>query len=158
MSAKDSFFQKIEDNASKKKAADDAFKQEVSAFQRETYVLLTEIKGWFDGTPVQATTSTTQITESNQSIEVTTLTLHNGDKTLSIIPDGFYFYGVTGSLAVAIENPNSSPRTYNFSIHWKDTISEITGWVIVYGKSTNSPAKRIEFNEENFFNMISSFA
>ncbi|EGT4490431.1 hypothetical protein DOX53_22390 [Cronobacter malonaticus] len=160
MSAKDSFFQKVEDNASKQKADEEAFKQDILAFQQDTKALLTDIKSWFDGSPIKTKTSTMQmpVDGSTSLFEVATLTLHNGDKTLSITPEGFYYYGVTGSLTVTIDNPNHAPREFRFSLHWADSLSQIDGWVIAHSGSVNTQVQRIKFDQENFFNMISSFA
>ena len=127
------------------------------AFQEDTQALISDIKSWFEGSPIQAATSTMQVTEDRDRFEVVTLKLHNGGKTLTINPEGFYYFGVTGCLSVSIYNPSRAPSTSKFSIHWKDTVSKISGWVIVSG-GNGTPVQRIEFNQENFFKMISSFA
>ena len=157
MSAKDSFFKQVEENTNNQKASEEAFKKEVIAFQEDTQALISDIKSWFEGSPIQAATSTMQVTEDKYHFEVATLTLHNGGKTLTINPEGFYYFGVTGCLSVSIYNPSRAPSTSKFSIHWKDTVSKISGWVIVSG-GNGTPVQRIEFNQENFFKMISSFA
>ncbi|CZW47161.1 MULTISPECIES: hypothetical protein [Enterobacteriaceae] len=157
MSAKDSFFKQVEENTNNQKASEEAFKKEVIAFQEDTQALISDIKSWFEGSPIQAATSTMQVTEDRDRFEVVTLKLHNGGKTLTINPEGFYYFGVTGCLSVSIYNPSRAPSTSKFSIHWKDTVSKISGWVIVSG-GNGTPVQRIEFNQENFFKMISSFA
>ena len=157
MSAKDSFFKKVEDNSNNQKASEEAFKKEVIAFQQDTQALISEIKSWFEGSAIQAATSTMQVTEGSDRFEVATLKLQNSGKTLTINPDGFLYVGVTGCLNVSISNPSRAPSTSKFSLHWKDTVSKISGWVIVSG-GNGAPVQRIEFNQENFFTMISSFA
>jgi len=157
MSAKDSFFKQVEDNSNNQKASEEAFKKEVIEFQQDTLAIISEIKSWFEGSSVQAATSTMQVTEGSDRFEVTALKLQHSGKTLTINPDGFAYFGVTGCLNVSISNPNRAPSTTKFSLHWKDMVSKISGWVIVSG-GNGAPAQRIEFNQENFFKMISSFA
>ncbi|MBF7997492.1 hypothetical protein [Rahnella laticis] len=158
MSAKDVFFQKLETNTNAHKESEEAFKRDVLAFQEDTKTLILEIKGWFDGSPVTARVSTTHMTENTDRFEVSNLTLKNGGKTLKIIPEGLYYWGVKGGLEVTIHNPNRAPSTSKFNLHWKDGISKLPGWVIVSGGVGNAPAQRIEFNQENFFKMITVFA
>lgn len=158
MSAKDEFFQKLQTNTNAQKEGEESFKRDVSSFQEDTKKLLQEIMGWFKGSPVTASTSTTQMTEHTERFEVPNITLTHGDKTLKIIPEGLYYYGVKGSLEVTIHNPNRAPGTSKFNIHWNDKISNLLGWVIVSGGVANAPVQRIEFNQENFFKMITAFA
>ncbi|MBT9428602.1 hypothetical protein [Candidatus Symbiopectobacterium endolongispinus] len=158
MSAKDAFFQKLETNANAQKEGEKAFKRDVLAFQEDTKALILEIKGWFEGTPVTASASTTLVTENTDRFEVSNITFKNGDKTLKIIPEGLYYFGMKGGLEVTIYNPSRAPSTYKFNLHWKDGISKLPGWVIVSGGVGNAPAQRIEFNQENFFKMITTFA
>jgi hypothetical protein len=158
MSEKDAFFQKVEANNNAQKEGEEAFKRDVLAFQEDTKNLIQEIKGWFAGSPVTASVSTTQVVENTDRFEVPNLTLKNGSKTLTINPEGFYYFGVTGSLEVSIHNSSRAPGTSKFSIHWKDSVSKISGWVIVCGGVGNNPVQRIEFNQDNFFKMISAFA
>lgn len=157
MSAKDSFFKQVEENTKNQRASEEAFKTEVVAFQKDTQALISDIKSWFEGSPIQAATSTMQVTEDKYHFEVATLTLHNGGKTLTITPEGFYAWGVTGYLKVSIYNPDQATSSSSFSIHWKDSFSKIPGWVIVSG-GNGKQVQRIEFDQESFFNMISSFA
>ncbi|EHH6314806.1 TPA: hypothetical protein MYR65_005295, partial [Citrobacter freundii] len=89
MSAKDSFFKQVEENTNNQKASEEAFKKEVIAFQEDTQALISDIKSWFEGSPIQAATSTMQVTEDRDRFEVVTLKLHNGGKTLTINPEGF---------------------------------------------------------------------
>ncbi|CAM6626318.1 TPA: hypothetical protein R4C64_001755 [Salmonella enterica subsp. enterica serovar Saintpaul] len=158
MSAKDAFFQKLETNANAQKEGEEAFKRDVLAFQEDTKALIQEIIGWFAGSPVTASGNTTQVTEDTDRFEVSNLTLKNGGKTLKITPEGLYYFGVKGSLEVSIHNPNRAPGTSKFNLHWKDGISKLSGWVIVSAGVGNAPAHRIEFNQENFFKMITAFA
>ena len=158
MSAKDAFFQKLETNANAQKEGEEGFKRDVLAFQEDTKALILEIKGWFDGSSVTSNVSTTHLTESTDRFEVSNLTLKNGEKTLKIIPEGLYYWGVTGGLEVTIHNPSRAPSSSKFNLHWKDGISKLSGWVIVSGGVANSAAQRIEFNQENFFKMITAFA
>lgn len=158
MSAKDAFFQKLETNADAQKKSEENLKRDVLAFQTDTNVLIQMIMGWFDGSPVTTSVSTTQMTECNDRFEVSNLTLKNGDKTLKITPEGLYYVGIKGSLEVAIHNPGRAPSTSKFNIHWKDGISQLPGWVIVSGGIGHAPAQRTEFNQENFFKMITAFA
>jgi hypothetical protein len=158
MSAKDAFFQKLETNANAQKEGEEAFKRDVLAFQEDTNVLIQEIMGWFAGSPITTSASTTQVTEGTDRFEVSNLTLKNGNKTLKITPEGLYYFGVIGSLEVAIHNPGRAPGTSKFNLHWKDGISKLSGWVIVSGGIGNAPAQRTEFNQENFFKMITAFA
>ncbi|MFN3071356.1 hypothetical protein ACKWMY_25045 [Serratia sp. J2] len=155
MSAKDAFFQKLETNGNAQKEGEEAFTHDVLAFQEDTKALIQEIMGWFDGSPVTASASSTQVTENTDRFEVSNLTLKNGDKTLKIIPEGLYYVGVKGNLEVTIHR---APGTSKFSLHWKDGISKLPGWVIVSGGVGNAPVQRTEFNQENFFKMITAFA
>jgi hypothetical protein len=122
----------VERNANARKESEEAFKRDVLAFQEETKALLMEIKDWFDGSPVTSSVGT-QVTENTTRFEVSNLTLKNGDKTLTIVPEGLYYFGVKGGLEVTINNPNSSPSTSKFKLHWKDSVSKLPGWVIVSG-------------------------
>ena len=158
MSAKDAFFQKLETNNNVQNEGEKAFKRDVLAFQEDTKSLILEIKGWFDGSPVAASVSTTHMTENTDRFEVSNLTLKNGDKTLQIIPEGLYYWGVKGSLEVTIHNPGRAPSTSKFNLHWKDEISKLPGWVIVSAGVGNAAVQRFELNQENFFKMITAFA
>lgn len=158
MSAKDDFFKKVEDNAKSKQASDDAFKKDIFEFQKDTEKLFNEIKGWFDGSSVKSQFPSARFVEDGVSIETKAMTLSNDNKTLKIVPEGLYYYGVKGCLQVSIHNPNRAPSTKKFALHWKDGISDYDGWVIVSENYGNNPPDRIEFNQENFFRMIEAFA
>ncbi|MCM6073518.1 hypothetical protein M4D12_26450, partial [Klebsiella pneumoniae] len=62
MSAKDSFFKQVEENTNNQRASEEALKKEVFAFQKDTQALISDIKSWFEGSPIQAATSTMQVT------------------------------------------------------------------------------------------------
>lgn len=155
MSEKDSFFKTVNANINAEKAGIEAFKKDVFEFQKGTTWLLDEIQSWFDGSPITSQKSTARVTEGSDSFEVSTLILKNSGKTLTITPECLYFWGGRGSLEVSIHNLNRSPNTSKFTLHQHDKASNIDGWVIV---SAGNPAQRIEFNQENFFSMIQSFA
>ncbi|MDE9545188.1 hypothetical protein [Xenorhabdus bovienii] len=158
MSAKNAFFKKVEDNAKSQQASDEAFKKDIFEFQRDTENLFQEIKSWFDGSPVKSEFTTMHLTEDGVVIEMQSMTLLNANKTLKITPEGFCYLGVKGSLQVFIYNPNRAPSSTKFSLHWKDSIRKLDGWTITHGVYDNNPVERIEFNQENFFKMIESFA
>ncbi len=98
------------------------------------------------------------IYEDGVCIDVSSLILSNGSKTLKIRPEGLYYVGIKGCLDVSIYNPSRSPSSTAFTLNWKDNISKINGWTISYQGYHNSPVQRFEFNQENFFKMIDSFA
>ncbi len=155
MSAKDAFFQKLDENNKAKQDANEAFKNEVIAFQNDTASLITEIKGWFENTPIDATSSHMRLTEGKDQFEVATLTLRNGEKTLTIEPEGFYYFGVTGSLKVTLSVVGSIPRQSDFQLHWKDAQGNKDGWTIVAGAPL---VTRTAFNQDSFFALIHTFA
>ncbi|RUQ14777.1 hypothetical protein [Aeromonas dhakensis] len=155
MSAKDAFFKQVEHNADAKKAGEIALQRDIMDFQREIEVLFQAIRTWFEGSPVKSKISLVPLTIEGKRAEFESLTLANGSKTLTVIPEGLYYFGVTGSLVVTIDNPDRAPRKSNFNIYWKDSISNMSGWTIV---DDARPDNRVEFNEENFFSKISTFA
>ncbi|WP_369308619.1 hypothetical protein [Providencia rettgeri] len=138
-------------------ASEDAFKKDVFEFQRDTELLLHEIKSWFDGSSIIVKLKSTRIYTDGVGIEVSSLHLSNIKKTLEIIPEGLYYFGIKGCLNVSIFNPDSSLKSSKFSLHWKDGVSKFNGWTIAYEVDKNS-TQRIEFNQENFFGMIGLFA
>ncbi len=131
---------------------------EVSAFQEETNALIKEIKSWFDGSPITAAIGGVSLLARDTRFSVQALRLQNGDKVLSIEAEGFEYFGVTGVLKVTLDDPSRAPRRSEFSIHWKDSLSNLSGWVIASKPFANIPAQHVEFNQENFFNKISAFA
>ncbi|MGY3857922.1 hypothetical protein [Aeromonas intestinalis] len=155
MSAKDAFFKQVEDNVDAQKAGEMAIQRDLMDFQRETEILLQTIRTWFEGSPVKSKISLNPHMMEGKRAEFESLTLENGNKHLTITPEGLYYFGITGVLDVTIDNPNRAPRQTKFSIHWKDAISKISGWVIV---DNVVPASRVEFNQENFFSRITAFA
>ncbi|WP_139429154.1 hypothetical protein [Aeromonas veronii] len=158
MSTKDAFFQKLEVNSNAKKEQEDALKMTIQAFQQDTAVLIKTIQEWFASSPVKATVSSVSLFEESTRFEVTSLKLVNGSKSLTIVPTGLYYFGVAGALDVTIQNPERSPATTKFSIHWKDSVSKLSGWVLVTGGGGQLPVQRVEFNQENFFTSIMHFA
>ncbi|MEJ1268633.1 hypothetical protein WDV93_21535 [Pantoea ananatis] len=91
------------------------------------------------------------------------LTLRNGEKTLTIEPEGLRFIGITGALKLKIINMSRAPNTQTFAIHMRDSAprarglpEKYEGWVIV--TSSNEGRVVTAFNEENFFAAIESFA
>lgn len=155
MSAKDAFFQKLDENNKAKREADEAFKNEVLAFQNDTASLIAEIKGWFNHTSIDATSSQMRISEGTEQFEVPTLILRNGDKILTIEPEGFYYFGATGNLNVTIKSVSSQSRQPAFQLHWKDSQGNQEGWTIVAGAPL---VTRTKFTQDNFFSLIQSFA
>lgn len=155
MSAKDAFFQKVEENINAQQASQDALKKTVQEFQDGTSSLVQTIKAWFDASPIKVSVSTCSCTAWDMRFDAHSLELRNGDKTLTIVPEGLGYIGVAGVVKVTINNPNRSPRRSEFSIHWRDRASKHSEWMIVVG---TSPIQRIEFNQESFFSHISSFA
>ena len=158
MSAKDAFFKSVQGNIDAEKSYKEALEREAKSFQEETRKLLNLIKMWFEGSPITAVGSSTQIVEDNLRFEASSLTLQNGNKSLRIVPEGLSYFGVTGVLKVTITNPSRAPMLSEFSIHWKDSRYSGDGWVIVKSVGSNTTIQHIEFNQDNFFSEISSFA
>ncbi|HFF9833911.1 hypothetical protein V6280_04330 [Serratia marcescens] len=167
MSSRDNFFNQVQKNNESANNFKESFYNDLEEFQRKTKELLTLICSWFDGTTITAVMSMKNI---NDSIEpgkvnkVSSLLLKNGEKTLSIDPEGLHFAGgITGSLTVKIINMSRAPNTQSFNLHMRDSGScnqnfpkEFDGWIIVSGNFSNQVAE--EFTEENFFAKIESFA
>lgn len=158
MSAKDAFFKKVEENIQVQQSCQEAFKMEVSAFQEETSALIQEIKSWFDGSPITAAIGGVSLLARDIRISVQALRLQNGNKVLTIDAEGYEYFGVTGVLKVILDDPSRTPRRSEFSIHWKNSSSKLSGWVIASKPVANIPAQYVEFNQENFFSKISAFA
>ncbi len=158
MAAKDVFSQKFVVNTKMQMEVEEGFKRDVLAFQEDTKILFQEIMGWFIGSSVTASISTIQVVEDTVRFEVSNLTLKNGEKTLKLTPEGLYYFWAKGSLEVSIHNPNQEPDIPKFNLRWKDEISKLPGWVIISGGVAKIPVQRTEFNQENFFKMISAFA
>lgn len=158
MSSKDRFFKKMEDNTKAQQASDAVLKQDIFEFEKAVFELLQNIQSWFDDSPVVSQLTPTAIYEDGVCIDVSSLILSNGSKILKIKPEGLYYVGITGCLDVSIYNPSRSPSSTAFTLNWKDNISKINGWTISYQGYHNSPVQRFEFNQENFFKMIDSFA
>ena len=158
MSAKDAFFQKVEENIDAQKSSQDALKTEIVAFQEGTSALIQEIKTWFDGSPIEAAIGGATLEAEGVRFTASTLRLQNAEKILTIVPEGLHYFGVTGVLKVTLDIPSRTPRRTEFSIHWKDSVSKLSGWVMVDKPVVNAPVQRGEFNQESFFRRISSFA
>jgi len=155
MSAKDAFFQKLDDNQKAQGEAEEEFKQEIIAFQNDAASLIAEIKGWFKDTSIDATSSHMRIVVGKDTFEVASLLLRNGNKVLTIEPEGFRFFGATGNFNVTIKGVSSSSGTPNFQLHWKDSQGNQDGWTIVTRKPS---VTRTNFSQEAFFSLIQSFA
>ncbi|MFM5733224.1 hypothetical protein [Aeromonas hydrophila] len=158
MSVKDAFFKKVEENIQAKKSSQEAFQVELDAFQEDTNALILEIKSWFDGSPITSAIGVVSLSAGDIRFSVPGLRLQNGKKTLIIEAEGFDYFGVTGVIKVILDDPDRAPRRSEFSIHWKNSLSQISGWVIATKPVANLPAQFMEFNQENFFTKISSFA
>ncbi|MBA0170425.1 hypothetical protein [Pectobacterium versatile] len=167
MSSRDSFFQKVQQNNEATNNFKESFYRDLEEFQRKTQELLETIYSWFQGTSITATPSKKSIDDSIEPGRINTvsaLLLKNGEKTLSIDPEGLHFAGgITGSLTVKIVNMSRAPNTQIFNLHMRDSSSRdqgipegFEGWVIVSGNHVNKVV--VEFNEENFFAKIESFA
>ncbi|ALX95969.1 hypothetical protein [Serratia fonticola] len=163
MSSRDSFFEKVLQNNEATNKFKDSFNRDLEEFQRKTQELLVQIQSWFEGTAITATTSRKSIDDSIEPGKLNTvlsLLLKNGEKTLSIDPEGLHFSGgVTGSLTVKIVNMTRAPNTQNFNLHMRDSdgmSKGFEGWVIVSGNHASRVI--VEFTEENFFAKIESFA
>lgn len=154
MSARDSFFKTVETNAQAEQARKDAFKKDVFDFQKALQNLHEQIQSWFAGSTITSSITNCRLNEGNDFFDVPVLTLKNGGKTLTVNPEGLYYFGVKGSVAVSIHSLSRSPNTSKFDVHWQDHRDETEGWKIVLG----NPVQLYSFNEENFFKMIQDFA
>lgn len=155
MSAKDAFFKQLEANIDAQKANENTIRRDSMEFQKETEVLLQTIRNWFYGSPIKSKLSTTHLMIDGNKFEFESLTLENGNKILTVFPEGLYSSGALGSLSVTIDNPSRAPRTSSFKLHWQDPASNIPGWVIF---DTSTPQNRVELNSDNFFSSILAFA
>lgn len=158
MSTKDAFFQKLQSSSDAQKEQAEALKKAINGFQVDTAKLQMTIKDWFASSPVKTSFSAVTLSEDSERFEMGTLRLENGDKTLTITPVGLFYFGVTGALEVKIRNPSHSPMETKFSLHWKDSISKLSGWVIVNGDGSQKPPQRVAFDQEAFFAHIMDFA
>ncbi|ROP50039.1 hypothetical protein EDF81_4264 [Enterobacter sp. BIGb0383] len=167
MNSREIFFQKVGENNEATKNFKESFNRELDEFQKKTLELLTQIQSWFEGSAITAKTDRKAINDTIEPSKVNyvvSLFLRNGEKTLSIDPEGLRFAGgITGSLTVKIINMSRAPNTQTFNLHMRDRAlraqgvpEQYEGWVIV----TSNHAGRVveEFNEENFFAKIESFA
>lgn len=158
MSTKDAFFQKLQSSSNAQKEQAEALKKAIDGFQVDTAKLLMMIKDWFASTSVKTSIQTVSLFEENQRFEMGSLRLENGDKSLTITPVGLYYGGVTGVLEVKIRNPSRAPMETKFNIHWQDSISGLSGWVIVKGIASQKSPQRVAFDQEAFFAHIMDFA
>ncbi|MEN4766325.1 hypothetical protein [Pantoea agglomerans] len=167
MSARDNFFDNANKNNEADRKAKNDFNQAMSEFRDKTQSLISEIQSWFEGSSITSNTSLQTIPDSierNVTHRVQSLLLQNGEKTLTIQPEGLmYMGGITGALKVKIINMSRSPNTQTFSLHMRDKApraigvpESYEGWVIV--TSSNQGRVVTVLNEENFFEAIQSFA
>ena len=167
MSSRNDFFDKVNKQNEAEKEARNAFNNELKEFQVKTQQLINDIQSWFEGSSITSTISQREISESIDPTvvnRVQSLTLKNGEKTLTIEPEGLRFFGgISGALRVKIINMSRAPNSQTFSLHMYDraprakgVTDSYEGWVIV--TSCNEGRVVEAFNEENFFAQIESFA
>jgi len=157
MSAKEAFFKRMRENVEEEKAAVDALKEDIAAFQREIAFLFENIELWFQDSGVRCERKEAFLTAGNAPYvryQVQELCLTNGKKTLYIVPQGLYYFGgAKGCILVTIGNDRSDRKL--FELRMQDSRANFENWAII---DHLKPHHVTPFNEENFFKLIYDFS
>jgi hypothetical protein len=166
MSAKDTFFKKVQENSQAQQSKEVQVKQDIKQFQIETMKLTQQIKGWLDGSGIEIVEGETELHDDTVSYalgntslmrySIANLVMKNGVKSAKLIPDFLYGFGFQGKLTLTIETPNRSPSKQIFSLHMYEHNQSEEGWHLIC--ADQRPAKRVLLNEDVFFETIGSIA
>lgn len=167
MSAKDSFFKKVQENTEAQKSHEERVKEDIKQFQSKTLSLAQQIQSWLDGSGVDVVRGTTDLHDASvdnvlrhdtplNRYSVADVLMTNGSKKARITPKFLYGFGVKGCLSLTIDNSSRAPRQKKFSLFMQRHNQNDEGWILLL---ENQPvADGIILTEEAFFQAISDLA
>lgn len=167
MSAKNAFFQKIQENKATQQSQEEKVKQDIQKFRTGMVQLTQQIQQWLDGSGVEVTVADisfqddTLITMEERIRNLSYYTnvimkIKNNNKTATISPLGVYGGGAVGWASLLIDNPSQAPRQEKYILRMS---GEDNTWSIRQDRTpTGSMLENIQLTEEIFFQVISSLA
>lgn len=167
MSAKDAFFQKIQDNKAAQQSQEDKVRQDIQNFRTGMVQLTQQIQQWLDGSGVEVTITDidfqdeTLITMEERIRNLShysnvIMKIKNNNKTAVISPLGVYGGGAIGWASLIIDNPSQAPRQEKYILRMSD---EDNTWSIRQDRTPmGNMLENIQLTEDIFFQVISSLA
>lgn len=162
-SSKDLFIKKAQESQAAEKAEQENIGTAINQYRQGVFSLGESIKTWLSGAPVTVSVDQRIINDSSVSslnsgrYEINFITITNGNKKVTISPDGLFFFGAQGAVSVQVYNPGRAPSTQKYLLFMRHhSLKEAKGWVLVKGENHYGDSK--ELDEDSFFEMISSIA
>lgn len=167
MSAKDEFFNKLQENKEKLESREQTVKADIEIFQRRTAELIKQITDWLDGSGIKIESTEKTITDdsilamlpgeirSHARYSVSTLKITNGNNFATFTPTRIYAGGVKGFIELTVCSGNFT-RTTNKTLLRHDEVSNT--WYFILPRIKGIEPESCVFSEDVFFNLISSLA
>ena len=158
MSAKDRFLKKVQQRQAGITCAKPSVEADIQAFQWRMDDLAQQISQWFEGTCITVTSGRKHIHDLSTlgyslgsgicRYDITTIRLHNGDRSVSITPEQLCREAETGRVVMCVEAAES--QVYLLSM------APEKGWYI---RSEHQSVKdKVVMTEEHFFRAIDRLA
>lgn len=167
MSAKDSFFKKVQENTEAQKSHEERAKDEIKQFQSKTLSLVQQIQSWLDGSGIAVVQGTTNLHDdtvdyllgngsSLSRYSIANILMKNGSKTARITPEYLYGIGSKGCLSLTVDNPSRASRQQKFSLFMQGHNRNDEGWILT--RKDQPSTNGVILTEETFFEAISGLA
>ncbi len=165
MSARDSFFKKVQENQKTQQSQAKKVTDDIKLFRFGMAELTGQIKGWLTDSGVQVTITERQILDrslkniisENPSINdiypLTEISLVNGTKAAKFTPDGLYFSENGSSVLLTVNNTQLSPAPKKFVLVLDNNAK---AWTIRPDEHEAFEAALL--TEETFFRAIETLA
>ncbi|MEE9952758.1 hypothetical protein IV511_04920 [Enterobacter quasihormaechei] len=162
MSARERFFKKVQQNNVNKPIHINTAEAEVRAFCQRMDDLAQQISVWFEGSGIDVMLSQKHITDLSTvgyslsssvcRYAITAVTLQNGDRSVTIIPEQVIRGSEKGCVTMCIKAPGSiaGERIYHLSL------APETGWYI--RREHQSAKENVLMTEDYFFHAVDCLA
>lgn len=161
MSAKDSFFKKVQENTEAQKSVEERGKEDIKLFQSKMSSLAQQVQSWLDGSGIAVVIGTTNLHE--QFIDthmcrysIANVLMKNGSKTARITPECLYGIGFKGGVSLTVDNPSRAPRQQKFSLFMQRRSQNHEGWILI--RENQPSTDGIILTEDAFFQAIAGLA
>lgn len=166
MSAKDAFFQKVQENKATQQSQEENIKQDIQTYRAGMVKLTQQIQQWVNGSGVVVTVSEVDFQDETllmmqdsirnlSRYRNVTLKITNNNKTALLMPSGVYGGGAVGWASLLIDNPSRAPRLERFLLRLN---REDNVWSIRPDRTPNfgeAQPQNTPLTEEVFFQVIS---
>lgn len=167
MSAKDEFFNKLQENKEKLESREQTVKADIEIFQRRMAELIKQITDWLDGSGIKIESTEKTITDDSlQAMEraeirslarynVGVLKIINGDNFAIFTPERIYGLGAKGWVELMVCSGSFTRTTNKIRLRY---IEASNTWNFMLPLTKGKEPESCVFTEDVFFNLISNLA